>query len=174
MWEVRKIRENHYFIRKTAMEDLDEVIRIYDYGRRIMRQTGNLEQWANNHPARDLVEADIKAGASHVLVKGYEIQAVFYFSIEEEPTYSKIKGDWLNYQPYGVIHRIARREDARGAGAFCLEWCFNQYPNLKIDTHRDNKPMLRLLEKQGFKYCGIIWLKSGDERMAFQKVKRED
>jgi len=174
MGAIRNIRKSHYFIRKTAMEDLDEVMKIYAYGRKIMRQSGNLEQWGNNHPAEDIIAADIMAEASYVLIKGYEIQAVFYFNIEEEPTYSKIRGNWLNYGPYGVIHRIARGEDARGAGAFCLDWCFNQYPNLKIDTHKDNKPMLRLLEKQGFKYCGIIWLKNGDERMAFQKMKRED
>ena len=98
------------------------------------------------------------------------IVAVFYFNVEEEQDYSKIDGSWLNDKPYGVIHRIARGAQGKGTGAFCIEWCFSQYPNIRIDTHKDNKVMLDLLKKLGFEYCGIIWLTTtGDERMAFQK-----
>ena len=41
--------------------------------------------------------------------------------------------------------------------------------NIRIDTHRDNRIMQHVLEKFGFTYCGIIYLLSGDERLAFQK-----
>jgi hypothetical protein len=44
--------------------------------------------------------------------------------------------------------------------------------NIRIDTHRDNVPMLSLLDKSGFERCGIIYLKNGDERIAFQKIKK--
>ena len=30
--------------------------------------------------------------------------------------------------------------------------------------------MQRLLEKSGFKYCGIIYLEDGNERIAFEKI----
>ena len=42
--------------------------------------------------------------------------------------------------------------------------------SLRIDTHRGNAVMRRMLEKNGFKYCGIIHLEDGDERLAFQKI----
>ena len=46
--------------------------------------------------------------------------------------------------------------------------------NIKIDTHEDNKPMKRLLEKNWNVYCGIIYLDKepsiGEKRMAFEKV----
>ena len=49
----------------------------------------------------------------------------------------------------------------------CLE---NNINNIKIDTHRENKSMQRFLNKNGFEYCGIIYLKDGAERIAFEKI----
>lgn len=37
-------------------------------------------------------------------------------------------------------------------------------------THRDNKPMQHVVEQNGFKYCGIIHLENGDERLAYQRI----
>ena len=38
------------------------------------------------------------------------------------------------------------------------------------DTHRDHRIMQHLLEKHGFTYCGVIYLASGDERLAYQRI----
>jgi len=135
-----------------------------------MQRSGNPDQWGNVHPPRDLIISDIEAGTSYVCECDGKIEAVFYFNIEVEPTYAEIDGKWLNDEPYGVVHRIASARSGTGAGAFCLEWCFEQCGNLRIDTHCDNKPMLGLLEKLRFSYCGIIWVENGDERKAYQKV----
>jgi hypothetical protein len=51
--------------------------------------------------------------------------------------------------------------------AFALENC----KNIRIDTHRDNKIMQYNILKHGFPYCGIIYLASGDERLAYQLIK---
>ena len=37
-----------------------------------------------------------------------------------------------------------------------------------LDTHKDNI-MQYNIEKYGFTYCGIIYLASGDARLAYQK-----
>ncbi len=58
---------------------------------------------------------------------------------------------------------------AADIASFCLCRALSQCGNLKIDTHRDNKIMQHLLEKNGFKYCGIINTDDGTERMAYQK-----
>ena len=80
-------------------------------------------------------------------------------------------GQWLDdMQPYGTIHRLAGREDARGVAAACFDWCGTQLPNLRADTHRDNRIMQHILQKHGFRYCGIIYLLNGDERLAYQKI----
>ena len=41
--------------------------------------------------------------------------------------------------------------------------------NIKIDTHEDNLIMQKLLEKNSFKYCGVIYLLDGSKRIAFEK-----
>ena len=157
-------------IRKAMLTDLDTVMEIYAYARTYMQQNGNPNQWHDSHPPRELIENDIKAGLCYVCEDKTKIGAVFYFNIEHEPTYSKIDGKWLNSEPYGVVHRIARGPGAKGAGAICLEWCASKHPNIRIDTHSDNTAMMKLLESMGYIYCGIIWLENGDERLAFQKV----
>ena len=160
-------------IRKAEMKDLEDVWRIYVDARQFMGDNGNPDQWGDMHPRRELIVEDIQAGLSYVCVSDGVIVAVFYFNIEVEPTYGKIDGQWLSEGPYGVVHRIARAGGvgAHGAGAFCLDWCFEQCFDLRIDTHRDNASMRGLLNRLGFVYCGIIWIENGDERLAFQKVR---
>jgi len=157
-------------IRKTTPADLDAVMEIYAYARAYMQESGNPNQWHDNHPPRTLIENDIKTGLSYVCEDESKIVAVFYFNVENEPTYNEIDGHWLSDEPYGVVHRIARGPGAKGAGAACLEWCVARHANIRIDTHRDNAAMLKLLEKLGYMYCGIIWLENGDERLAYQKL----
>ena len=51
-----------------------------------------------------------------------------------------------------------------------MDFCFSHDTNIRIDTHRDNKIMQHNILKHGFTYCGIIYLTSGDERLAYQKL----
>ena len=52
-----------------------------------------------------------------------------------------------------------------------VKWCFERCPNLRIDTHEDNRIMQHLLEKNGFIYCGEITVEDGTSRMAYQKTE---
>ncbi|MCL1863493.1 MAG: GNAT family N-acetyltransferase [Defluviitaleaceae bacterium] len=160
-------------IRKSILADLEQIEAIYEGARAFMRDSGNPSQWKNNHPPQEIVEADIKNGDSYVCVSDDgEILAVFFFTTKPDPTYTEINGAWLNNKPYGVIHRIARKSTpaAKGAGRFCIEWCFRQIQNLRIDTHEDNAPMLVMLNRLGFVRCGIIKLENGEDRVALQKI----
>ena len=51
-----------------------------------------------------------------------------------------------------------------------LRFAFTMTDNIRIDTHRDNQTMRRLLARYGFIECGIIYLANGDERLAFQLI----
>ena len=160
-------------IRKAKADELEALLEIYDSGRAFMRATGNLEQWNNGYPSAEVVLADIEAEQLYVCEEG-EILGVFCYFFGDDPTYGKIyEGEWKNAEPYGVLHRIAVSKNAHGKGvaACCFEYAFDRCKNLKIDTHRDNIPMQRALEKNGFERCGIIYLANGDERIAFQKTK---
>jgi RimJ/RimL family protein N-acetyltransferase len=158
-------------IRKSRPEDLNKILTLYEEAREFMRQNGNPNQWGNQYPPISLVTEDIERERSYVCCDNEEIVGVFLYEMGPDETYEVIyEGDWLNKDQYAVVHRITSSSTTRGVASFCLEWCFEQFPNIRIDTHRDNIPMQRMLKKNGFQECGIIHLLDGAERIAFQKV----
>ncbi len=141
-----------------------------------MRATGNLKQWQGGYPDCATVTKDISEGKLYKVCEDTDDTpiAVFYFGIGPDSTYLKIyEGEWLYPErEYGVIHRIALSSEAhgRGVGGMCFDYCYGIIPNIRIDTHRDNRPMRSALIKAGFTERGIIYLASGDERIAYQRV----
>ena len=157
-------------IRKAEMGDLPIILEIYADARRYMRENSNPHQWGDGYPSEELVRKDIAEGICRVCVDRGTVVGVFVYFEGEDPTYQKIySGAWKNDRPYGVIHRIAVAKHCKGVASFCFAYAFEKCGNVKIDTHRDNIPMQRSLLKNGFARCGIIYLESGDERIAFQR-----
>lgn len=161
-------------IRKSTTADIEDILNIYEASRRYMRSTGNLTQWSDGYPARADVEADIVAGNSYVgEIDGQTVMA-FAFILGDDPTYRIIEdGRWLNDLPYGTIHRLGSNGRCSGMLAACVEFCFAHTDNLRLDTHRDNRPMLAAVERSGFSRCGIIYCRDGSPRIAFQKTKQK-
>ena len=157
-------------IRHAAMTDLDEIMVLYEAARAFMREHGNPTQWVNGYPGRELIAGEIEQGHSFVCADQEKLLAVFSLIRGDDPTYREIyEGAWLNEEPYGVIHRLCAGQHSVGAATACINWCFQQCGNLRIDTHQDNIPMQRLLKKCGFVPCGRIVLADGTDRIAFQK-----
>lgn len=161
-------------IRKTTPKDLPIIMEIYEEAKKFMIESGNPNQWINGYPKSELIEHDIQSGNSYIcseyLENSENIIATFCFINGDDPTYANIKGAWLNDLPYGVIHRIASKSHYKNIGTFCLNWAMEQCKNIRIDTHLDNIPMKKTLEKNGYTYCGIIIWEDGSERIAFQKT----
>lgn len=158
-------------IRKTKRPELSAVMSVYDGARGFMRDQGNMSQWTNGYPGEAEILNDIQNGTSYVCTDDDRIAGVFSLIIGEDPTYIKIyEGSWLNDKPYGTVHRLAVGSHNKGVASFCLNWCIGQCGNVKIDTHRDNLAMQKLVLKNGFSYCGIIYLPDGAERLAYQKT----
>ena len=165
-------------IRLTRMEDVDEVMGIYERARRFMREHDNPRQWsAYGWPPRELIEEDIKAHKSYVAVENDEIAAVFFYDYGHfvEPTYAQIEdGNWIGNDDYGVVHRIASSGKYKGAGSFCIRSAFEKCGHLRMDTHGDNYVMQNCLKKLGFTYCGIIYVTTdNDPRLAYEWIKEE-
>lgn len=160
-------------IRKTDITEIDTLMDIFEQGKRIMRKDGNMKQWTNGYPTIEIINKDIENGNSYVCIDEQQhIIGTFAFIKGDDPTYTHIyEGAWTDdTRPYGVIHRLASTEDSKGVATACLQWCYEQIPNLRADTHRDNHILQYILKKHGFQYCGIIYLLNGDERLAFQKL----
>ncbi|MBR2336966.1 MAG: GNAT family N-acetyltransferase [Clostridia bacterium] len=157
-------------LRKAEPEDLAQIDKIYTLAKKFMRENGNPNQWKGDYPNAVDAKEDIDNGIGYVCEDGGEVVAVFAFKKGIEPTYNKIfEGSWKNSLPYAFMHRIAVLYHGKGIIDFCFNECFRRFPNLKIDTHRDNIPMQKVLRRNGFEYCGIIYLENGEERLAFQR-----
>lgn len=158
-------------IRIAKYEDLNTIESIFENARKYMRANGNLKQWADGYPYTETILADINAQVCYVCEENGEIIGVFSLLNGPDKTYSYILGSgWLNGEEYGVIHRIAVNNNRHGVASECIKFAENRYKNLRIDTHKDNKPMRSFLKKHGFSECGIIYLENGDERIAYHKV----
>ena len=159
-------------IRKALENDLLEIKSIVAKARELMKASGNINQWVDGYPSIDVLLSDIRSGNAYLLFQ--EDKAIAYFAMIDgpDPTYNFIaEGNWLNNDSYGVLHRIASNGEAKGVFKEILIYASEHYSNIRIDTHHDNKIMQRLLEKNGFVYCGIIFLTNGSPRLAYQRIK---
>jgi len=164
-------------LRKAQTDDLKAIMEIIKGSQKIMHEMG-IDQWTNGYPGEDSILEDIRQSRCYVLVSEGKISAVEAICFDGEPTYSKIyQGSWKSSRSYAVIHRIASDPHLRRSGlGSCLLDAAQElaksrgFHSLRADTHRDNIPMRNLLLKNGFTYCGIIYLASGAERLAFEKL----
>ena len=150
--------------------DLPRILEIYDIAKTYMRANGNPNQWNGAYPDPETLRTDIEKQRLYVYKKAGSIHGVFMLLLEEEPTYAYIEdGSWREETPYGTIHRLAGDGEVRGLFAKCVAFCESKVKYLRADTHFDNHTMQHLLEKNGFERRGIIYLKNGDPRIAYQK-----
>ena len=161
-------------------EHLDAIEAITDQAKASMAALG-FDQWQRGYPNRAGWEADIAEGAAYVAVDDAGVAGMFYYGSEPEAAYETLDGSWLTDGPYATVHRCAVAGDRRGQGiigqlfAFaCEKAAAEGMASVRIDTHHDNAPMRRAVEKFGFVPCGDITLLDGAEagspRIAFEKV----
>lgn len=157
-------------IRAAYKDDLSVILTVLEAAKGIMRSSGNAGQWVNGYPSEDVILHDIEKGYGFV-VEDTRIVGYFAFIPSPEPTYSYIEGgSWLDDRPYHVVHRIGSYPEVHGVFKAIMDWCFGQDPVIRIDTHKDNRIMQHCILQYGFTYCGIIYLQSGDQRLAYQKT----
>ncbi len=159
-------------IRKAIATDLADIMKVMDAAKMIMRQSGNMHQWSEGYPSEETVKGDIEKKGSFVVEEEGRVVGYFAFLPSPDLTYKKIyDGMWLDDEmDYHVVHRIASYPEVHGVFSSIMDFCLSRDRNIRIDTHRDNKIMQHNLLKHGFSYCGIIYLLSGDERLAYQRI----
>ena len=178
--DMNFLNENHPIIRHAVPDDLDALMAIFDEARKTIAALG-IDQWQDGYPNREVILQDMDAGRSMLVESDGEITATFALCPGEEPTYNVIEdGEWLTgneNRAYLAIHRVAIAVSNRGTGLSgriirYAEDCARQagFGSLRIDTHKGNAVMRRMLEKNGFTYCGVIHLANGDPRVAYEKI----
>ncbi len=169
--------------RRTEVKDLPQVIKLIEKAQERMKNSG-LDQWQYGYPNEEVILEDIEKGISYVLEESGKIICTGVLTFEREATYEKMKeGNWISKEgtEYGVIHRIAVSKEKIGKGAAgklldnmekeCIK---NKIYSIKVDTHENNEPMKNFLLKNGFLFCGVIYLDRGPEenskRITFEKL----
>lgn len=160
-----------YVIEKATEEDLDRILEIYATARQFMVSHGNPTQWGDSYPVESLLRSDIARETLYTVRDDAGIHGVFYFAVEEDPTYAEIfEGAWRCDNPYGVIHRIAG-DGAGGVLKAAVDFAARQMNYLRIDTHEDNLVMQNALGKRGFCRSGIIYVEDGTPRIAYERME---
>ena len=140
------------------------------------RKLDGSDQWQNGYPNEQTVYDDIKNGFAYVLVDNNVIIAYAAIIFGIEPAYNNINGSWLTNDNYVVVHRVATSNAVKGKGIATLLFkeietlsiAQNVY-SIKVDTNFDNVPMMKILDRLGYSYCGEIYF-SGAMRKAYEKV----
>ncbi len=160
---------------KAEVADIDEVMAIIRDAQAQMRRAGS-DQWQNGYPASGDIMRDMEHGCGYLLrdVGSGCVAAYGAVIFTGESAYNDICGRWITDGDYVVLHRLAVAEELKRQGvaadyfhrvaAMARE---RGVPSFRVDTNFDNRIMLRLLEREGFVYCGKIHYPSG-ERLAFE------
>jgi len=156
-------------LRNATDADFGEIRRIYSFAQDHMIQSGNPTQWGHSYPDAVLILSDMQRKACRVIYDETGIHGVFALFEGAEPTYAHIEeGEWLNDEPYVTIHRLAGDGQVHGLFQCAADYCKSISSNVRVDTHANNITMQRLIEKNGFKKCGIIRVRDGSPRIAYQ------
>lgn len=167
--------QNNYTLRHAIFSD-QEVIWEIIKGAVLRRKEEGSNQWQDGYPNPDTIASDIENKFGYVLLFQNRIVAYVAIIFEPEPAYEKIVGSWLSSNPYVVIHRVAVHADWLGKGMaknifeFAEEIALsNEIYSIRVDTNFDNLPMLNILKKLKYVYCGEVHFR-GSARKAFEKM----
>tara|TARA_B100000809_G_C15136176_1_gene530696 strand:- start:2966 stop:3478 length:513 start_codon:yes stop_codon:yes gene_type:complete len=163
----------------STLNEVPAIMKIIGDAQRYLATLG-IDQWQDGYPNEEQVRLDINNQDSYVVLNDEEvIIGTTVFTFKPESTYQEIEGEWKTSENslYGVIHRLAVDDSYRKAGLarFVFDQCeqlVKQHltaKSLRIDTHRGNLGMQGLLKNRNYSYCGVIYLDSGDDRLAFEK-----
>ncbi len=162
-------------LRKATISEVPEIWEILQQAIEQRRQDGS-DQWQNGYPNEQAVLDDIEKGVAYVVDEKGEVIAYAAVIFGKEPEYEAIEGRWLTDGPYCVVHRVATSNAVKGKGVatrlfemiegLSLE---QGVYSIKVDTNFDNGPMLRIVDKLGYTYCGEVYFR-GAARRAYEKV----
>lgn len=164
-------------IKRIANEnDMEQIMEIVENAKSYMKEN-KINQWSENYPNEDVFLTDLKENRSYVAEIYGKVVGMAVLVLDGDEDYKNIDGKWLINGKYGVIHRIAVNPDykSQNVAKNLLDFFENKlkelnYDSIRVDTHKDNKSMLRFIEKNGFQKCGIVYIRKTDERIAFEKL----
>lgn len=158
------------YTEKAKIEDLQKLVFMTDCAKVRLREMG-IDQWQKGAPNQDTWTAAIENEVVYVLKSDDgDIMGAFCFALGEDVSYDEIDGQWLTGENanYVAVHRFCVCENhlRKGVADDLLKNVKRMakehgLDSIRIDTHQDNHPMQRVIDKAGFKKCGITTIKEG-------------
>ncbi len=163
--------------RRAVEADINHILNIIHQAQEYLKKAG-IDQWQNGYPDIETIKRDIENKHGYVLGNAGRITGTIAVSFDGEMTYNNIyDGVWLTLDNYAVIHRLAVDSSLKGSGLASAmiseteKLCrCKAVSGIRVDTHENNISMQTLLKKNGFRYCGVIYLEDGSKRLAFEKI----
>jgi len=164
-------------LRKAALSEVPQIWEIIQDAIEQRRLEGS-KQWQDGYPNETSIENDINNGFGYVLTEKETILCYAAIIFDIEPAYEEIEGKWLTNGDYVVVHRVAVSKLAKGKGiatklfehveGLSIE---NNVYSIKVDTNFDNVPMLKILDKLNYTYCGEVYFRGGARRAYEKQLK---
>jgi len=161
-------------LRKANFSEIPQIWEILQDAIEQRRLDGST-QWQDGYPNELSIKSDIENGYGYVFTEDESILAYAAIIFDKEPAYENIEGKWLTDGDYTVVHRVAVSKLAKGKGiatklfqsieGLSVE---NNIYSIKVDTNFDNTPMLKILDRLKYTYCGEVYFR-GSARKAFEK-----
>ena len=146
-------------IRKTQPTDIAILMDIFEQAKHIMRKDGNMLQWRGNYfqGNRHSRHRTRKQLCVHRRYRR-NYRNLRLYPWKRPHIYAYLWRKWWRYASLRRHSPAGKYRTQQRSGQCCLQWCYEQIPNLRADTHRDNHILQYILKKHEFKYCGIILL----------------
>lgn len=160
--------------RKAKINEIEEINKMYEEGSFILKSRG-IDQWQGKNLPKASME---NINSIYVLEDDGEIIATA-LHLDYDSDYDEIfDGEWIcDGGEYYAIHRFMTKHNVRNKGyaKLLLEEIEilakrNNKDSIRLDTHKDNIPMQKTLEKMNYEKCGVVYLYNGAPRLAYEKL----
>lgn len=157
--------------RVAEMSDLAQMMNIVHQAQEDLKEMG-VQQWQNGYPNETVLCDDILKKKA-IVIADEQVFGFMVVSMNDEVTYDPLT-TWVKDE-YLVLHRFAvdRTVQRQGIASQMIDAAKqmayqHQIGSIRIDTHEKNVKMRRFLEKNHFEERGIIFLKDGSPRIAYE------
>ena len=160
--------------REAKKEDIESILEVISHAKEYMKKN-NSTQWNENYPNKETIINDIENSIGYVLIVENLIRGYIVVDFSDDEVYKNIKGKWKIFGNYASIHRCAIHKELRGQGygselfKFAEKLALSKnIRSVRIDTAPENETMKHLFNKNGYEYCGIVFIDG--EKIAYEKL----
>uniref|UniRef100_UPI0040571B88 N-acetyltransferase family protein n=1 Tax=Acetatifactor sp. TaxID=1872090 RepID=UPI0040571B88 len=151
-------------VRLASSADIDGIEELYNDLNDYLEKHVNYPRWKKGvYPVREHAEEALRKGNLYVAIINKKIVGTVIYSSEQEDAYQT--AEWqIDYDvPVIIINKLAVHPEylGFGVGKALLEYATiigtkQGIKTIRLDTYEENLPAIRLYEKCGFSYRGMI------------------